>query len=85
MSETDLSSLGTDPQTWLDWTARQQALASSPTSSAWVSANAGSGKTHVLTQRVIRLLLSGCRPSAILCLTYTRRQHRKCPTACFSG
>lgn len=72
MSETDLSSLGTDPQTWLDWTARQQALASSPTSSAWVSANAGSGKTHVLTQRVIRLLLSGCRPSAILCLTYTK-------------
>lgn len=72
MSESELSSLGTDPQTWLDWTARQQALASSPTSSAWVSANAGSGKTHVLTQRVIRLLLSGCRPSAILCLTYTK-------------
>jgi len=72
MSETDLLSLDTDPQTWLSWTARQQALASSPTSSAWVSANAGSGKTHVLTQRVIRLLLSGCRPSAILCLTYTK-------------
>lgn len=72
MSESELLSLGTDPQTWLDWTARQQALASSPTSSAWVSANAGSGKTHVLTQRVIRLLLSGCRPSAILCLTYTK-------------
>src|SRR5690606_34100328 len=46
--------------------------ASDPTSSAWVSANAGSGKTHVLTQRVIRLLLSGCRPSSILCLTYTK-------------
>ena len=37
-----------------------------------MSANAGSGKTHVLTQRVIRLLLAGCRPSAILCLTYTK-------------
>ncbi len=63
---------GDDPRDWLDWTAMRQSLASDPTSSAWVSANAGSGKTHVLTQRVIRLLLSGCRPSSILCLTYTK-------------
>ena len=56
----------------LDWTAQQQSLASDPSRSAWVSANAGSGKTHVLSQRVIRLLLNGCRPSAILCLTYTK-------------
>ncbi len=34
-----------------------------PTTSAWVAANAGSGKTHVLTQRVVRLLLAGCDPS----------------------
>ncbi|UHS57882.1 double-strand break repair helicase AddA [Agrobacterium vaccinii] len=61
-----------DPTSWIDWTTRQQTRASDPTSSAWVSANAGSGKTHVLTQRVIRLLLAGCRPSAILCLTYTK-------------
>ncbi len=60
------------PEAWLDWTSRRQSLASDPTRSAWVSANAGSGKTHVLTQRVIRLLLAGCRPSAILCLTYTK-------------
>ena len=60
------------PQAWLDWTSRRQSLASDPARSAWVSANAGSGKTHVLTQRVIRLLLAGCRPSAILCLTYTK-------------
>lgn len=60
------------PRSWLDWTSAKQALASDPGRSAWVSANAGSGKTHVLTQRVIRLLLSGCRPSAILCLTYTK-------------
>ncbi|MFD1747237.1 double-strand break repair helicase AddA [Rhizobium helianthi] len=72
MSSDDLHQLGNDPAQWLDWTARQQALASDPASSAWVSANAGSGKTHVLTQRVIRLLLSGCRASAILCLTYTK-------------
>ncbi|MGD9481146.1 double-strand break repair helicase AddA [Shinella sp. G-2] len=61
-----------DPAAWLGWTAEKQALASDPGRSAWVSANAGSGKTHVLTQRVIRLLLAGCRPSAILCLTYTK-------------
>lgn len=49
-----------------------QAIASDPRNSAWVSANAGSGKTHVLSQRVIRLLLEGTDPSKILCLTYTR-------------
>ena len=49
-----------------------QSRASDPDASAWVSANAGSGKTHVLTERVIRLLLEGNRPSAILCLTYTK-------------
>jgi len=53
-------------------TIRDQALASDPGLSAWVSANAGSGKTHVLAQRVIRLLLKGTNPSKILCLTYTR-------------
>ena len=63
---------GEDPAIWLDWTTRQQAVASDPGRSAWVSANAGSGKTHVLTQRVIRLLLAGARPSSILCLTYTK-------------
>ncbi|WP_299939392.1 double-strand break repair helicase AddA [uncultured Nitratireductor sp.] len=53
-------------------TIRAQALAADPANSAWVSANAGSGKTHVLAQRVIRLLLQGADPSKILCLTYTR-------------
>ena len=52
-------------------TARQHS-ASDPTSSIWVSANAGSGKTHVLTQRVMRLLLMGVQPSKILCLTFTK-------------
>jgi len=56
----------------LDETRRKQGIASDPRHSAWVSANAGSGKTHVLTQRVIRLMLNGARPSAILCLTYTK-------------
>jgi ATP-dependent helicase/nuclease subunit A len=49
-----------------------QRRASDPASSAWVAAHAGSGKTHVLTQRVVRLLLSGVAPSRILCLTYTK-------------
>src|SRR3954452_24867560 len=49
-----------------------QARASDPAASAFVSANAGSGKTHVLVQRVIRLLLSGVPPEKILCLTFTK-------------
>src|SRR5207302_9482048 len=49
-----------------------QARASDPTASAFVSANAGAGKTHVLVQRVIRLLLSGLPPDKILCLTFTK-------------
>jgi ATP-dependent helicase/nuclease subunit A len=53
-------------------TREKQGLASDPLASAWVSANAGSGKTHVLAQRVIRLLLRGAEPSRILCLTYTK-------------
>jgi ATP-dependent helicase/nuclease subunit A len=53
-------------------TAELQALAADPANSVWVSANAGSGKTHVLSQRVIRLLLGGTDPAKILCLTYTR-------------
>ncbi|MBP0582442.1 double-strand break repair helicase AddA [Labrys sp. LIt4] len=53
-------------------TIHNQRLASDPSLSAWVSANAGSGKTTVLTRRVIRLLLAGVDPSAILCLTFTK-------------
>ena len=56
------------PQTALD----RQSEAAHPKISAWVSANAGSGKTHVLTLRVIRLLLNGTEPARILCLTYTK-------------
>src|ERR1700709_374381 len=50
----------------------RQARASDPASSAFVSANAGSGKTHVLVQRVIRLLLDGVPPEKILCITFTK-------------
>jgi ATP-dependent helicase/nuclease subunit A len=54
-----------------DVLARQRE-ASDPAVSAWVSANAGSGKTYVLAQRVIRLLLGGTDPAKILCLTFTK-------------
>src|SRR5246500_867281 len=49
-----------------------QARASNPRASSFVSANAGSGKTHVLVQRVIRLLLTGVQPEKILCITFTK-------------
>jgi ATP-dependent helicase/nuclease subunit A len=49
-----------------------QARASDPAASAFVSANAGAGKTHVLVQRVVRLLLAGVPPEKILCITFTK-------------
>ncbi|MGH6771639.1 MAG: double-strand break repair helicase AddA [Xanthobacteraceae bacterium] len=55
-----------------DTVTERQHAASDPAASAWVSANAGSGKTYVLAQRVIRLLLDGTDPAKILCLTYTK-------------
>ena len=49
-----------------------QHLAAKPDASIWVSANAGSGKTKVLIDRVARLLLTGVPPDSILCITYTK-------------
>ncbi len=49
-----------------------QARASDPSASAWVSANAGTGKTAVLVSRALRLLLAEFKPESILCLTYTK-------------
>ncbi len=50
----------------------KQRRAADPSVSAWVRANAGTGKTHVLVQRILRLLLSGASPRSILCLTFTK-------------
>ncbi|TCK99796.1 DNA helicase/exodeoxyribonuclease V subunit A [Shimia isoporae] len=52
--------------------SRRQITAARPDASTWLSANAGSGKTRVLTDRVARLLLEGVLPQHILCLTYTK-------------
>ncbi len=49
-----------------------QFRAARPDASTWLAANAGSGKTKVLTDRVARLLLKGVQPQHILCLTYTK-------------
>jgi ATP-dependent helicase/nuclease subunit A len=49
-----------------------QDRAANPGNSAWVGASAGTGKTYLLTNRVLRLLLKGARPEGILCLTFTR-------------
>ncbi|MFN3591319.1 MAG: UvrD-helicase domain-containing protein, partial [Thermaurantiacus sp.] len=46
--------------------------ASDPGAHAWVSASAGSGKTTILTDRVLRLLVRGVPPEEILALTFTR-------------
>ncbi|MGL4637008.1 MAG: double-strand break repair helicase AddA [Beijerinckiaceae bacterium] len=52
--------------------SENQRKAADPHNSVWVSANAGSGKTSVLTSRVVRLLLNGADPARILCVTFTK-------------
>ena len=49
-----------------------QKRAAAPGTSAWVAAAAGTGKTRVLRDRVLRLMLAGTAPQRILCLTYTK-------------
>ncbi len=49
-----------------------QQQAADPSSSVWVSASAGSGKTRVLVDRTLRLMLGGVKPEKILCITFTK-------------
>ncbi len=55
-----------------DHSIERQLQAGDPEASTWVSASAGTGKTHVLTSRVLRLMLAGAPPERILCLTFTK-------------
>lgn len=50
----------------------EQSRATNPASHIWVDASAGTGKTHVLAARVLRLMAVGNHPASILCLTYTK-------------
>ncbi len=54
-----------------------QRQAADPGSSCWVVANAGTGKTRVLTDRILRLLLGGADPEGILAITFTRAAARE--------
>ncbi|MSO71068.1 MAG: double-strand break repair helicase AddA [Alphaproteobacteria bacterium] len=49
-----------------------QRRAADPGVSAWVAASAGSGKTKVLADRMLRLLLAGVEATRLLCLTFTK-------------
>ena len=54
-----------------DNSLQNQKIASNPNYSVWVSASAGTGKTTVLVNRLLRLFLNDVEPSKVLCLTYT--------------
>lgn len=61
-----------EKQQLIDLATKQQLSAAAPDKSIWVEASAGTGKTKVLSDRVLRLLLAGVDPAKILCLTYTK-------------
>ena len=75
---TELGPISSPPSAAFEAAKAAQALAADPARSAWVEANAGSGKTKVLIDRVARLLLNrpdgrpGASPASILCVTYTK-------------
>ncbi|WP_158927134.1 double-strand break repair helicase AddA [Acidisphaera sp. S103] len=61
-----------DPETARERANREQLTASNPAVSAFVAASAGSGKTKLLTDRLLRLMLTGAAPERIQCLTFTK-------------
>lgn len=67
-----MSDLKKQKEEQIAYASTQQRLASDPKVSVWVEASAGTGKTKVLSDRVLRLLLNGVNPARILCLTYTK-------------
>lgn len=75
--------MSADRNAALEATIASQRKAADPGNSAFVSANAGSGKTRVLTDRVARLLLAGAPPQKILCITFTRAAAAEMATRLF--
>src|SRR5262249_3680007 len=67
-----MTQASSSPRIIPDAVLNRQIDASDPDVSAWVAANAGSGKTHVLALRVVRLLLANVPPEKILCITFTK-------------
>lgn len=67
-----MSALDQNRQAVIDAATARQTAATVPDRSVWVAASAGTGKTSVLTRRVLRLLLAGTAPHRILCITYTK-------------
>ncbi|MEY4998262.1 MAG: double-strand break repair helicase AddA, partial [Pseudomonadota bacterium] len=64
--------MATEKKPNIDHFTAPQKSAVVPDANVWLSASAGSGKTQVLSGRVIRLLLAGAKPEEILCLTFTK-------------
>ena len=71
----------------IDDATQRQIAAANPKVSTWLAANAGSGKTRVLTDRVARLLFEKVSPQNILCLTYTKAaaSEMQKPAVCAPG
>ena len=67
-----MTTLEQQKQERISLASAQQRAAADPKISVWVEASAGTGKTKVLSDRVLRLLLNGTDPARILCLTYTK-------------
>ena len=67
-----MTNLQQEKQNRITLASNKQLQASDPNISAWVEASAGTGKTKVLSDRVLRMLLNGATPHKILCLTYTK-------------
>ena len=61
-----------DPDKLLKMLDRGQRAAAQPGDHVWLGASAGTGKTQVLSARVLRLMLEGVSPEAILCITFTK-------------
>jgi len=61
-----------DPDKRLKELDAGQRAAAQPDDHVWLGASAGTGKTQVLSARVLRLMLEGVPPEAILCITFTK-------------